>query len=68
VSRLEFRVAVDSPRPRSALAMVALASGALALTGQIQLWTLMVAVFALAWAMRRGARRGPPPGSATAGC
>jgi hypothetical protein len=56
VTRLEFRVAVDSPRPRSALAMVGLASATLAITGQIQPWALGVAAVALGWAVARGAR------------
>jgi transglutaminase-like putative cysteine protease len=56
VTRLEFRVAVDSPRPRSALAMVGLASAALAITGQIQPWALAIAALALGWAIWRGAR------------
>jgi transglutaminase-like putative cysteine protease len=56
VSRLEFRVAVDSPRPRSALAMVGLASATLAITGHIQPWALVLCAFALGWAIRRGAR------------
>jgi protein-glutamine gamma-glutamyltransferase len=55
MTRLEFRVAVDSPRPRSALAMVGLATATLAITGQIAAWALLVAVLALAWAMHRGA-------------
>jgi transglutaminase-like putative cysteine protease len=56
MSRLEFRVAVDTPRPRSALAMVGLASATLAITGQIELWALGVAALALGWATWRGAR------------
>ena len=56
MSRLEFRVAVDSPRPRSALAMVGLASATLALTGHIQPWALVLCALALGWAVRRGAR------------
>ena len=56
MTRLEFRVAVDSPRPRSALAMVGLASATLAITGQIQPWALGVAAVALGWAVARGAR------------
>jgi transglutaminase-like putative cysteine protease len=56
VSRLEFRVAVDSPRPRSALAMVGLASATLAITGHIQPWALALCALALGWAIRRGAR------------
>jgi len=56
MTRLEFRVAVDSPRPRSALAMVALASATLAITGQLSPWPLLLAALALAWAVRRGAR------------
>ena len=53
VSRLEFRVGVDSPRPRSALAMVGLASATLAITGQIQPWALVL--------LRPRARLGRPP-------
>ncbi len=56
MSRLEFRVAVDSPRPRSALAMVGLASATLALTGHIQPWALVLCALALGWAVRRGGR------------
>jgi transglutaminase-like putative cysteine protease len=56
VTRLEFRVAVDTPRPRSALAMVGLASATLAITGQVQPFALGVAALAIVWATRRGAR------------
>lgn len=50
MSRLEFRVAVDLPRPRAALAMVGLASGTLAITGQLQPWALALGATALLWA------------------
>jgi len=53
VSRLEFRFAVDAPRPRSALAMVGLASATLAVTGQIALWALLLAGAALAYSTLR---------------
>jgi transglutaminase-like putative cysteine protease len=42
VTRLEFRVAVDTPRPRAAFAMVALATATLAITGQLAHWALAV--------------------------
>ena len=50
MSRLEFRLAVDAPRPRSALAMVGLASATLAVTGHIAVWALLLAGAALVWA------------------
>jgi protein-glutamine gamma-glutamyltransferase len=56
VTRLEFRIAVSSPRPRSALAMVGIASAMLAISGQIQPGALAVALGALGWAIARGAR------------
>jgi transglutaminase-like putative cysteine protease len=59
MSRLEFRVAVDTPRPRAAVAMVALASATLAITGQIHTWALGVALLALGWAAARGLRPAP---------
>ncbi len=42
MTRLEFRVAVDTPRPRAAFAMVGLATATLAITGQLATWTLAV--------------------------
>jgi transglutaminase-like putative cysteine protease len=53
MSRLEFRLAVDVPRPRSALAMVGLASATLAITGQIAAWALLLAGAALAFSSLR---------------
>jgi hypothetical protein len=47
VTRLEFRVAVDTPRPRAAFAMVALATATLAITGQLAHWALVLCVGAL---------------------
>jgi len=49
VSRLEFRVPFAAPRPRSALAMVGLATATLAITGQLALWALLLAGAALAY-------------------
>jgi hypothetical protein len=57
MSRLEFRVAVEAPRPRSALAMAGLAGATLAITGQLAPWALALAATALAFA---AARRGRP--------
>src|SRR5262245_40641210 len=56
VSRLEFRLAVDAPRPRSALAMVGLASATLAITGHLAFWALGLAGAALAWSTLRRTR------------
>jgi protein-glutamine gamma-glutamyltransferase len=59
VTRLEFRVPVSSPRPRSAVAMVALGSATLAVSGQIEPLALLLALAALGWAIARGARPAP---------
>jgi len=56
MTRLEFRVAVDSPRPRAALAMVGLASATLAITRQVEPWALLWLAVALAWTLWRGAK------------
>jgi transglutaminase-like putative cysteine protease len=56
VTRLEFRVAVDSPRPRAALAMVGLATTTLAITAQLSPWALALCAGALAWTWLRGER------------
>jgi transglutaminase-like putative cysteine protease len=56
VTRLEFRLAVSSPRPRSALAMVGIASATLAISAQIEPFALLLALAALGWAIVRGAR------------
>jgi transglutaminase-like putative cysteine protease len=56
MSRLEFRVSVDAPRPRSALAMVGLASATLAITGQIAAWALLLGGAALAVSALRRSR------------
>ena len=56
MTRLEFRVAVDSPRPRAALAMVGLAGATLAITRQLDPWALGLLLVALAWTFARGAR------------
>ncbi len=55
MTRLEFRLAVDSPRPRAALAMVGLATATLAVTGQLAHWALGVSAGALAWTLFTGA-------------
>ena len=52
-----FRVAVDAPRPRSALAMVGLASATLAITGRSRLGLLLRARARLGRPPRRAARR-----------
>jgi transglutaminase-like putative cysteine protease len=49
VSRLEFRLPVALPRPRSATAMVALGSFTLAITGQIAAPVLALAALALGY-------------------
>lgn len=54
MSRLAFREAVALPRPHSALAMAALASMSLALTGQIAWPALAAAAAAIAWVAREG--------------
>jgi transglutaminase-like putative cysteine protease len=59
VTRLEFRVAVSSPRPRSAIAMVALGSATLAVSGQIEALALVLTLAALGWAIARGTRPAP---------
>jgi transglutaminase-like putative cysteine protease len=46
VTRLEFRVAVDTPRPRAAFAMVGLATATLAITGQLAGWALALCALA----------------------
>ncbi|MEN8161223.1 MAG: DUF3488 and transglutaminase-like domain-containing protein [Myxococcota bacterium] len=46
MTRLEFRVAVDSPRPRAAFAMVGLATATLAITGQLAIWALALCALA----------------------
>lgn len=55
MSRLEFRSAVDLPRPRGAIAMVAAASATLAVTGQVAAWVvaLQTAAIVAALALRR---------------
>jgi transglutaminase-like putative cysteine protease len=58
VTRLEFRVAVSSPRPRSALAMVGIASMTLAISGRIEAFALVLALAALCWGVFRGERPG----------
>jgi transglutaminase-like putative cysteine protease len=47
VSRLEFRTAVALPRPRAAVLMVALATGTLAITGQVAAPALALAALVL---------------------
>ena len=54
MSRLEFRVPVALPRPRSATLMVALATGTLAITGQVAPWALGIAALALGFVALRG--------------
>ena len=56
MSRLEFRTAVALPRPRSAVAMVALATLTIAITEQIQLWAIAANVVALVWTAARSHR------------
>jgi transglutaminase-like putative cysteine protease len=56
VTRLEFRLAVSTPRPRSALGMVAIASAMLAISGQIEPLALVLALAVLGWAIARGER------------
>jgi transglutaminase-like putative cysteine protease len=56
MSRLAFREAVTSPRPRAATLMVALATATLAITGQVAPWALVVASGAIAWSGFRGER------------
>ena len=59
MSRLGFRYAVALPRPRSAVAMVALATLTLAITGQIEPWVLVLSAGTLIFAARPG--RPPAP-------
>jgi len=56
VSRLEFRDPVALPRPRAAVSMVALATGTLAITGQIAPLALAAAALALGYVALRGER------------
>jgi protein-glutamine gamma-glutamyltransferase len=56
VTRLEFRVAVDSPRPRAAIALVGLATATLAITAQLEPWALALCVLAHGWTWLRGER------------
>src|SRR5262245_59047643 len=56
MTRLEFRVAVDSPRPRAALALVGLATATVAITGQLAPWALALCAAALGWTLLRGGR------------
>lgn len=59
MSRLTFRAALETPRPRSALALVVLASLTLAITGQVPL--LVLALQAGALAAAAALRRDPRP-------
>jgi transglutaminase-like putative cysteine protease len=54
VSRLAFRSPVALPRPRAAVAMVALATGTLAITGQLAPPALAAATLALGYVALRG--------------
>jgi transglutaminase-like putative cysteine protease len=54
VSRLEFRTAVALPRPRAAVGMVALATGTLAVTGQLAPLALAAATLALGYVALQG--------------
>lgn len=59
MSRLEFRTAVALPRPRAAVAMVALATATLAITGQIAPPALAVAAVVLGYVALRGDDHAP---------
>ncbi len=59
MSRRSFREAVGSPRPRSATAMALIATGTLALTGQVHPAVLVVGIGAIGFA---AFRRGTPFG------
>jgi transglutaminase-like putative cysteine protease len=59
VSRLAFRAPVTSPRPRAAIAMVALATATLAVTGQVATPLLLAAAAAIAFVTLRRGRASP---------
>jgi transglutaminase-like putative cysteine protease len=54
VTRLEFRSGVALPRPRSAVLMVALATGTLVITGQVAPWAIVIATLVLGFVALRG--------------